>query len=873
MRPVLKITLVTFCIGLLTALAILPSVGAEPLIYDAPTYELTGYFGKNSQLGFSMKNAGDVNGDGHEDVIAGAWRAPNGKMENVGRAYLFLGSSTGIDDSAVWSVNGDSIEDAYFGISVDSAGDVNNDGYGDVIVGAYGQGDDLVNNHGKAFLYLGNEDGLEASPKWTSTGDTEENAYFGSCVAGVGDVNGDGYDDVMVGASKQKVGSVETGKFFLYLGNPDGLSTDHQWNKTGTGLDSENYFGGIAAGVGDVDKDGKDDVAIGCKRVDLVPWSVGDVPGHVYVYKGNETGLKAEPYWDASGVDKDMFGYSIIGTDIDDNGYEDLIIGACGDSDEVLNQGAVYIYKSKESGISSSPDIKLSGTVDDYNYFGNTLAVGHINSDEYEDLVVGAYQHQEMWVYPGSEDGFDADERQFIEGKMGTKFAYQVAIIEKANGTTTQVCSSDITAKTKDSSDGIEAGKIFVFDLNKEAKPSSIKDLEAVELTTGGIRLEWTPQEPGEQTYGIYRAETTGFSDTPVFYKKITSDDGTWVDRNVYGTEDTFLRYYYHITVFNNDVEGYPSNDVNAYGNIDPTEINYYTDTKEVILTVEPMLVDQAKYYSVEHSKDGEKTEVVSEPIENITSDGFRILIPEEHYDKGVVNNYIVVIKDDTQILKTFSTPLNLTNLSAGEKDKPMKPWVISINNYWTWLEIGLAVFTLILMIVGAILLSKRRKKAIDHLDEADKIMEDEKLNIAGRRFELQRLRKDAESKYKGGKIEEPQYLVIDRKLQACLDELAAEEAKQNGNPPPPPPDDDLPPPPDEGLPPPEDIDEPPAPEDLEEPGQPDASPEVIDDPDSEEGPEGLDDQDGPSDLPEDGPEMDEPPMDGPPEGDLPPPP
>ncbi|KAB3547907.1 MAG: hypothetical protein C5617_001265, partial [ANME-2 cluster archaeon] len=107
--------------------------------------------------------------------------------------------------------------DDYFGYSVASAGDVNGDGYDDVIVGAY-HNDNGGSDAGKAYVYLGSASGLSTTASWTATGEVGDD-YFGYAVASAGDVNGDGYDDVIVGAHGNNDGGNDIGKAYVYLGS------------------------------------------------------------------------------------------------------------------------------------------------------------------------------------------------------------------------------------------------------------------------------------------------------------------------------------------------------------------------------------------------------------------------------------------------------------------------------------------------------------------------------------------------------------------------------------------------------------------------------------------------------------------------------
>ena len=121
-----------------------------------------------------------------------------------------------------WQAESDQAS-AQFGASVAGAGDVNGDGFADVIVGARFF-DNGQTNEGAAFVYLGSAAGLATTPAWQAESD-QAAANFGSSVAGAGDVNGDGYADVIVGANRFDNGESDEGAAFVYLGSAAGAST------------------------------------------------------------------------------------------------------------------------------------------------------------------------------------------------------------------------------------------------------------------------------------------------------------------------------------------------------------------------------------------------------------------------------------------------------------------------------------------------------------------------------------------------------------------------------------------------------------------------------------------------------------------------
>ena len=241
--------------------------GASGLATTAAT-TLTGEATGN-YFGSSVATAGDVNGDGYADVVVGAY----GYSGSTGRAYVYLGGPSGLATTAATTLTGEAA-DNYFGYSVATAGDVNGDGYADVVVGAHG----YSSYTGRAYVYLGGPSGLATTAATTLTGEATGN-YFGHSVATAGDVNGDGYADVVVGARGY---SSSTGRAYVYLGGASGLATTAATTLTGEAAD--NYFGYSVATAGDVNGDGYADVVVGA-------YGYSSGTGRAYVYLGGASGL------------------------------------------------------------------------------------------------------------------------------------------------------------------------------------------------------------------------------------------------------------------------------------------------------------------------------------------------------------------------------------------------------------------------------------------------------------------------------------------------------------------------------------------------------------------------------------------------------
>ena len=160
--------------------------GSARVFSGADGSVLYNFYGDNGYdlFGFSVSGAGDVDGDGFDDLIVGAAGADNG---GTARVY------SGADGSVIYNFNGDSTGD-FFGRSVSLAGDVNGDGFDDLVVGAY-YDDNIGNDSGSARVFSGADGSVLATLYGDNAGD-----LFGHSVSGAGDVNGDGFDDLIIGA-------------------------------------------------------------------------------------------------------------------------------------------------------------------------------------------------------------------------------------------------------------------------------------------------------------------------------------------------------------------------------------------------------------------------------------------------------------------------------------------------------------------------------------------------------------------------------------------------------------------------------------------------------------------------------------------------
>jgi hypothetical protein len=352
-------------------------------------------------FGYSVSGAGDVNKDGYADVIVGAY----GYLYDIGRVYIYYG---GINMDVAADVTMTEIESSnYFGYSVSGAGDVNKDGYADVIVGAYG----YSSNTGRAYIYYGGNS-MDNGADIMMTGEGT-NSRFGRSVSGAGDVNKDGYADVIVGAD----GYASIGRAYIYHG---GSNMNNTADVTMTGEASGNYFGRSVSGAGDVNNDGYDDVIVGAR-------AYSSYTGRTFIYYGGSSMNNTVDVTMTAVETDNSFGYRVSGAgDVNNDGYADVIIGAIGYSSYT---GRAYIYYGG-SNMNNTADVTMTGETAGDQFGRSVSGAGDVNDDGYDDVIVGAYFYSSYtgraYIYYGG-DNMDNTADVTMTGGAGSYFGGSVS--------------------------------------------------------------------------------------------------------------------------------------------------------------------------------------------------------------------------------------------------------------------------------------------------------------------------------------------------------------------------------------------------------------------------------------------------------------
>lgn len=481
------------------AFVYLGSVNSAPIAPTQP--QVINTTQADSRFGHVVSSAGDVNGDGYADIAIGAYYFDGG-LSDEGAVYIYRGNQNGINVVAdkVIEINQ---QNAQFGWAVASAGDVNGDGYGDLVVGARYFDNNHV-NEGAAFVYHGSNVGL-ISTAVSMIESNQGDAWLGSAVASAGDVNGDGYSDIIIGSYAFDHGQTDEGQVFVYHGSAETVGSQAR------GVSSSIKSGALAGSSvssGDFNGDGLDDVVVGVPNYDdgtvgegAAFFSYGDAIDGVInqiVFQTNE--LNAHVGCSVSGAG-----------DTNGDGYEDVIIGASGAQNGAGGKGAAYIFNGGPQGLVSAVTKTLfSGNQG----FGTSVSdAGDINRDGYDDVIVGMPTYSlpnaslcgAVQIYLGSGNGLITPGTTITSTQAGAQMGNSLDHAGDVNGDG----YSDIIVGASMQGGGNKQGSAFIWYGSSAGIPTNTVGNNVMSLYQAGAEF-------GTSVAGAGDVNGDGFSDVIV---------------------------------------------------------------------------------------------------------------------------------------------------------------------------------------------------------------------------------------------------------------------------------------------------------------------------------------------------------------------
>jgi hypothetical protein len=376
-----------------------------------------GNLAAGDQFGSAVISIGDLEGDGVTDLAVGAPYADDGAADAGAVWILFMDSDGRVDmqqkiADGAGSFDGNLDKDDRFGSAVASPGDLNEDGVADLAVGAPGDDAGGTDRGAVWMLFLNASGKVRLQQKISDSaggfgGNLKNGDEFGSAVASIGDLDGDGVADLAVGAPYADIGGTDSGAVWILFMDRDGKVRAQQKIADGAGgfggnLKSGDHFGNAITGLGDLDGDGITDLAVGADLSDIG----GTDRGAVWILFMDRDGRvkSQQKIADSDGGfkgnlnDGDQFGSAVAGLgDLDGDGTIDLGVGANRSDVGGTDRGAVWILSLDNDGkVKAQQKIAdaaggFKGNLNDGDEFGSAVAdIGNLDDKNLSDMAVGA---------------------------------------------------------------------------------------------------------------------------------------------------------------------------------------------------------------------------------------------------------------------------------------------------------------------------------------------------------------------------------------------------------------------------------------------------------------------------------------------------
>ncbi|MFI5173170.1 MAG: FG-GAP-like repeat-containing protein, partial [Chitinophagales bacterium] len=336
----------------------------------------------NANFGSSLATTNDVNGDGVFEILISAPNFDGGQTDE-GIVYLY----DIIEEELLWSYESNQAN-AKIGIPLSANGDINNDGYADIMIGSENY-DAAVVNAGAVIFFYGDPVSLNAAPDLIISGD-QSNSSFGHSCGFAGDINADGNEDIICGAPNYDNGQTDEGRLFIYFGSMDGFYTVdpfiYEVNQPGANL------GMSTCGKIQINNDVFSDIAVAATGFDN-----GELnEGAVFLFTGNSTGLNLFDQLEINQPNA-AFGNSIsFLSDINNDHSDEILVGVPMYDDGQTDEGGVFIY------LSSSPDVYddssliiITSNIAGFQYGEFVKSCVSLNDDNLQEILIGCPNGEE----------------------------------------------------------------------------------------------------------------------------------------------------------------------------------------------------------------------------------------------------------------------------------------------------------------------------------------------------------------------------------------------------------------------------------------------------------------------------------------------
>jgi hypothetical protein len=484
--------------------------------------------GASNFAGLALANAGDVNGDGSDDILIGAPGASPSGTE-AGRAYLLFGKRGGWElglnlSRSDASFDGEAAGDRA-GSAVSGAGDVNGDGYDDLLVCAEGNNQSGM-DAGKVYLVFGRPSGWSRGMNLSQAnasflGQVPEN--YALRAVGAGDLNGDGYGDLAIAEpNNYDPNGTYDGMLYLFFGRPSGWAQNTSLATADVIYYGEGgLLGDALAPAGDVNGDGLDDLLVGA----FANFDAGAQAGKAYLILGRTSGWTSNG--SISGADasflgtraRELAGRFLDGVgDVNGDGLDDIAIGASGNDTAATDAGKICIFFGRTSGWAantslSAADASFTGE-SAFDYAGPVRRAGDLDGDGIGDMLMGA---------PSNDlGGSDAGRAYVVLGKASgwgknvSLSAQAASYIGEAAGDNASrgLASGDfngdgrpdiLISAFRNDGGGTNSGRCYLlFDYLALLAPQNL----SISLTTDGRRmvLDWFDNRNPHVQFRVYRS-------------------------------------------------------------------------------------------------------------------------------------------------------------------------------------------------------------------------------------------------------------------------------------------------------------------------------------------------------------------------------